>query len=393
MANHLCSCSGTRCRVTIKNAMRLLHITKYAHPAKGGMETFVRDLTAEQTRCGHAVAVLCHQTGSLRRTESTRVDEITTIRCATLLATPFAPLSPVFPLRLKDALRQERPDVIHLHLPNPAVLFQKLLPRDIPLVVHWHADVQESASTVIRALYPAYRIFEQLCLARADRIVATSTPYLESSPSLAPWRDKCTVVPLGLDTGRYPEESTARPQKPMVLGVGRMAFYKGFEHLVRAAALVREATFVIVGDGPKRHGIEDEIRCLGLEERVLLPGRVSDAELRRYLQAASVFCLPSMDRGEAFGVSVLEAMRYGLPLVTTAIPGSGTGWVNQNRETGLVVPPADSEKLAQAIRHILDDPTQTEQYGLASRKRLEDKFTIARTARSIDQIYADISRS
>ena len=373
--------------------MRLLHITKYAHPEKGGMETFVRDLTAEQARRGHAVAVLCHQAASLRPTTNERADGITTIRCATLCATPFTPIAPAFPLRLGDALRQERPDVIHLHLPNPAVLFQALLPANVPLVVHWHADVQGSANAVIRTLYPAYRFFEQRCLSRADRIVATSVPYLESSPSLAPWRDKCAVVPLGLDADRYPEKSTPRPRRPLVLGVGRMAFYKGFEHLVRAAALVRKATFVIAGDGPKRRDIENEIKRLGLEDRVFLPGRVSDADLRRYLQAASVFCLPSVDRGEAFGVSLLEAMRYGLPLVTTSIPGSGTGWVNQDRKTGLVVPPAAPEKLAQAIRHILDDPERAGQYGLAARERFEDEFTIARTARSMDEIYTDISKA
>ncbi|BDQ34349.1 glycosyltransferase [Pseudodesulfovibrio portus] len=372
--------------------MRLLHLAKYAPPERGGMETFVRDLTVEQARQGQVVTVLCHQSRPLRPSAAERLDGVEIIRCATLCAAAFAPLSPAFGLRLRSVIRRQRPDIIHIHLPNPAVMFLGLIPRDIPLVAHWHADVQGSSSPTVRALYPAYRLFEQRCLARADRIVATSPPYLESSPTLAPWRSRCAVVPLGLDTGRYPEEDTDRPPRPLVLGVGRLTFYKGFEFLVRAAALVPEADFVIAGHGPEQRALETEIRRLDLEGRVSLPGEIADAELRRLLQAASLFCLPSIDRGEAFGVTLLEAMRYGLPLVSTAIPGSGTGWVNRDRETGRVANPADAESLARAIRDVLADPDTAGRYGEGARKRLEDAFTIDRTARTLDGIYREITK-
>ena len=367
--------------------MRLLHLAKYAHPERGGMETFIRDLTVEQARQGHTVTVLCHQAACLRPTVAERADGVEIIRCATLCTAAFAPLSPGFALRLRDVIRQQRPEVIHLHLPNPAVLFHSLLPRHTPLVVHWHADVQGSSNGLIRTLYQAYRLFEQRCLARTDRIVATSPDYLESSPSLRPWPDKCAVVPLGLDTDRYPEGNADRPHRPLVLGVGRLAFYKGFKYLVRAAALVPEADFVIAGRGPERRAIEGEISRQGLEERVSLPGEISDTELRRYLQTASLFCLPSIDRGEAFGVTLLEAMRYGLPLVTTAIPGSGTSWVNRDNVTGRVVAPFDPEGLAKAIRDILHNPGTAQRYGKAGRERLENNFRIDKTATAIKTIY------
>jgi glycosyltransferase involved in cell wall biosynthesis len=372
--------------------MRLLHLAKYAPPERGGMETFVRDLTVEQARQGQVVTVLCHQSRPLRPSAAERLDGVEIIRCATICAAAFAPLSPALGLRLRDVIREQRPDLIHIHLPNPTVMFLGCIPRNIPLVVHWHADVQGSSSRTVRALYPAYRFFEQRCLARADRIVTTSPPYLESSPSLAPWRSKCAVVPLGLDPSRYPDENTDRPHRPLVLGVGRLTFYKGFEFLVRAAALVPEADFVIAGHGPEQHAIEAEIRRLGLEGRVSLPGSVSDAELRRLLQTASLFCLPSIDRGEAFGVTLLEAMRYGLPLVSTAIPGSGTGWVNRDRETGRVVPPADTEALARAIRDVLADLDTAGRYGEDARIRFEDAFTIDRTARALEEIYREITK-
>lgn len=366
--------------------MRILHLAKHAHPAPGGMETFVRDLSTEQVRQGHEVSVFCLRR-ALRPAGTDHAHGAAVTRFAALPFPPFAPLSPGLALGLRSAIRRLRPSVIHLHLPNPAALYAALPPRRVPLVVHWHADVRGSSSRTVRALYPAYRPFEQRCLARAERIVATSPDYLESSPSLAPWRKKCVAVPLGLDAARYPEEQTPEPDRPLVLAVGRLAFYKGFEHLVRAAALVPEADFVIAGDGPRRRALEREKHRPGSAGRVTLPGAISDAELRRHLQQASVFCLPSVDRGEAFGVTLLEAMRYGLPLVTTAVPGSGTAWVNRHGETGLVVSPKDPEGLATAIRRLLDDPEQARRYGEAGRMRLEDRFLITGVAREIEAVY------
>lgn len=365
--------------------MRILHISKYANT--GGMETFVRDLSKEQVRQGHEVSVLCHRATPLRPGDTRQKDGVTTIRCATLCTPAFAPFAPAFPIRLRTVVKDTRPEVIHLHMPNPAVLFHAFFPEDIPLVIHWHADADGSSSRLVRALYPLYRMFEQRCLATASHVIATSPPYLDSSSSLTAWREKCTVVPLGLNPDRYPEESIATPERPLVLAVGRFTFYKGFQYLVRAAAQVNGADFVIVGGGPKKPRIEREIARLGLSGRVRLTGYVADAELCRLLQQATLFCLPSIDRGEAFGVTLLEAMRYGLPLVSTAIPGSGTGWVNQNGETGRVVPPANSDALASAIKELLEDDKKARLFGATARNRLNGEFLIKNVTKYIEDVY------
>ncbi|MCJ2164999.1 MULTISPECIES: glycosyltransferase [unclassified Pseudodesulfovibrio] len=368
--------------------MRILHISKYAPPVRGGVETFVRDLAAEQVRQGHDVSILCHQAESDAPMQTDLDQGVTTTRLPILFTAAFAPFSPVLPLHLQKIIRRTRPEIIHLHLPNPMVLFGALLPADIPLVIHWHADVQDSTNRSLRALYPLYRYFEQRCLAKACRVMATSPPYLESSLSLARWQRKCTVVPLGLDLSRYTlVPDCPKPERPLVLGVGRFTFYKGFQHLVRAASRVSAADFVIVGEGPERSGIQREVDRLGLTDRVRLPGAVPDETLHRLLQQATLFCLPSVDRGEAFGVSLLEAMRYGLPLISTAIPGSGTGWVNEDGVTGRVVPPTDPESLARAIQEITCSPGMGARFGQAARTRLEAEFTIDRTAQTVSKIY------
>ncbi|BCS89476.1 hypothetical protein PSDVSF_27180 [Pseudodesulfovibrio sediminis] len=205
------------------------------------------------------------------------------------------------------------------------------------------------------------------------------------------WHTKTAVIPLGIDLNRYPAHDTVeQPDRPLVLSVGRCSFYKGFEHLVRAAAAVPEADFVIAGDGSRRWDLLREIDRLALSDRVHLPGAVSDSQLRQYYKQASLFCLPSVDRSEAFGVVLLEAMRYGLPLISTAIPGSGAAWVNMDGHTGIVVPPASPSALAQAIKDMLHNTQRTEEMGKAARARLEETFTIQAVAQSFQALYREV---
>lgn len=368
--------------------MRILHISKYSYPERGGIETFVRDLTAEQSRRGHSVCLLAHHAVPRCATKTIKKSNVTIRRCRTLGELAFAPLSPEFPLEIRRLIQEKQPQVIQLHMPNPAVLFNAILPAEIPLIVHWHADVQGSPNRLINTLYPAYSYFERQCLAKASDIIATTTQYLESSGSLAGWRDKCTVIPLGLDTDRYPQKNNIkRSSPPQIVSIGRFTFYKGYEYLVRAARLVPDAHFVIAGDGPELPKIQRLVNDLELSQRVKLPGRISDDDLHVMLQEATAFCLPSIDRGEAFGMVLLEAMCYELPLISTAIPGSGTGWVNQDGVTGHVVAPGSPEAIADAVIDILSRPSKATLFGSTARQRLEKHFMIEKVAASIDRLY------
>ncbi|MEZ7195169.1 glycosyltransferase [Pseudodesulfovibrio karagichevae] len=374
--------------------MRILHISKFGHPERGGIETFVRDLSAEQARRGHEVAVLCHQARPWMPTDNSIADGVFAVRARILCNLGFAPLSPSFPLLLGRLVRESRPEFIHLHLPNPAVLFSLWLPAHIPLIIHWHADADGLPGRLARAAYPIYRLFERKSLSLARRVVTTSPPYAASSRALAQWRDKCVVVPLGIDPARYPE-GAALPEvsAPLILSVGRFSYYKGYATLVEAARLVPGARFVVVGDGPLHGTIRDMVREYGLEDRVELPGELEDRDLRALQRRADVACLPSVDRAEAFGMVQLEAMRYGVPLVSTAIPGSGVDWVNRDGVTGLVVPPGDAASLAEALQRLIDHPRERAAMGEAGRRRLDAEFTIGRVATALDGVYRQAQSS
>jgi glycosyltransferase involved in cell wall biosynthesis len=238
---------------------------------------------------------------------------------------------------------------------------------------------------------------ESRILALADRVAATSPDYLQTSAALAPYRDKCRVIPLGLDPARLeaagakPEWMPKRSFGATVLSVGRFTYYKGFEHLVRAAARLEDTCLVIAGKGPLKDNIRKLADDLGLSGRIIMPGEVEDRDLAWLYENCDAFCLPSVERTEAFGMVLLEAMSRGLPLVTAAVPGSGMNFVNLDGETGLIAPPADHKALASALREVLK-PGVRESMSRSCRRRFADHFHIDPVRRKLDEVYEDVLR-
>jgi len=148
---------------------------------------------------------------------------------------------------------------------------------------------------------------------------------------------------------------------------------------------------VIGGGGPLAQALAARIDALGLSERVLLPGRIPDAELAAWLAACDVFCLPSVSRAEMFGIVQLEAMAFGKPVVATAIPGSGVPWVNRHGETGLVVSPGDVDALAAALSALLADASLRARLGQGGREAVAGRFSPEVVARSLAEAYARLA--
>jgi len=388
------------CRQSMQDPLRPLHVGKYFPPFHGGMETFLGDLTCAQAARGEEPAVVAHVEGP-----ATLGDHLcpTGQKVALQLAAShgrllYTPISPTFGLRLAQAVRRFRPRLLHLHLPNPAAFWALALPatRRLPWVVHWHADVlQPGAGRALRLAYPFYHLAERRLLARARAVIATSPPYLEASPPLAPWRAKCRVIPLGMDPARLARPAAGAPSWPgegglKILAVGRLSYYKGFDHLLEALALEPTARLLLVGEGEGRAALEAQAGRLGLGRRVRFLGRVDDATLSALMRRCDCLCLPSIDRAEAFGMVLLEAMHAARPVVVADVPGSGMGWVVEEGITGLKVPPAQPAALAAALARLAAAPHRARQMGEQGRNRFDRLFHIQSVAERIAQLYREI---
>jgi len=122
-------------------------------------------------------------------------------------------------------------------------------------------------------------------------------------------------------------------------------------------------------------------------------GHCSNTELIALFSLCDCFCLPSWERTEAFGVVLMEAMRYAKPVIATAIAGSGVSWVVKEGETGLLVPPRNFLALAQALDYMRNNRDIRQTMGQAGYRRFIETFNIQKVAEQLSNIYASSKES
>ena len=363
------------------------------------METYLRDLMVAQSRQGMESCALVHQSDITLRNQSESFEggehKLTIIRAAVWARFLFTPISPLFPWLLSRMIRQRKPDIFHLHMPNVSAFWALCLPaaRRIPWVIHWHADVLASQYSLgLRIFYTFYRPFERALLRHSKAIIVTSPPYLASSAVLADFLEKCEIVPLGLDPTFLPEPDAQAPaivegEVLRVLAIGRLTYYKGFEYLIRATAGVADVVVHLVGTGDEEVKLRELARSLGLEHRVFFHGRLSSDQLAEQFSACDCLCLPSIERTEAFGMVLLEAMYCGKATLVSDVDGSGMGWVVEHNKTGLKVPPKDVQKLTDGLKQLEGDRDKMRTFGEQGRQKFDREFHIERSAARVAELY------
>ena len=430
--------------------IRVLHVGKYYPPFHGGIENFLCDLAECQLEQGDVEpSVLVHQHEVGRAEEAETANGVFVRRVRIIGRALFTPFALLFLRSLNRTIEERNPDILHLHLPNPSTfwcLFSKSA-RKRPWIIHWHSDVLGGAPNwAVRLAYPVYRIFEWALLKRSKCIIATSPPYLETSAPLAEFNHKCQVVPLGIkslssqqgvesaqktmasDRGHSGEQVTeesdgaditskskrlnasnlgskwdmastpdadshpaATERAPLkVLSIGRLTYYKGHEHLIRAVAKTPHVQLDIVGDGEEHGSLLKLIEALSLSERVRILGSLPQADLEDVLSNCDLVCLPSVERTEAFGLVLLEAARAGKPSLVTCVKGSGMTWVVQNGITGWTVEPGSAEDLQRVLADISKNRSELSQRGQLARERFSREFQIAAVANRIQTLYSKV---
>jgi glycosyltransferase involved in cell wall biosynthesis len=389
----------------VNSDLKILHIGKYFSPFSGGLENYMRDAIVALGQRGVESAALVHRHALSLKTQKEIFEasgqQFQLVRTGMWARLLFTPISPTFPWHLRSLIKSFRPDVLHLHLPNPSAFWALALPsaRRIPWVVHWHADVITAAQGwKMKLFYKFYQPFERAVLKRAKTVVCTSEPYRDSSLPLKDWQSKCQVVPLGVDVERFkhepPEEGSASNEGPasptpllQVLAVGRLTYYKGFSYLIEAAAQTPGIHIDLIGHGDEAGQLKKLTTSLKLEKRVTFHGILSDAELAQRMVGCDCLCLPSIERTEAFGMVLLEAMYFGKPTIISDVEGSGMGWVVDDGLTGIKVKPADADSLASALSSLAIDPESAVEMGQAGRKKFDEKFEISHAIEELVTIY------
>ena len=362
--------------------MHIVHVGKFYWPYHRGIETYLKLLCERLAHEAELDVLVTHP--SLRTTRET-VDGVRVTRMGRVAELRSMSLCPSLPF----LLRRLDPDIVHIHLPNPWAEWCFMLSGSrAKLVVSFHSDIIRQ-----RMLLHLHKGMHERFLRRADRIIVASPRHIEFSPFLSKLpADKCVVIPYGIEASRYEQvddQAVARVRAatgtPLILFVGHLVYYKGVEVLIDAVARLK-AHVAVVGAGPLDSVLRARAEQRGVADRVHFLGDVDDATLRAAYQACDVFCLPSTQRSEAFGIVQLEAFAAGKPVISTDLP-SGVPFVNKHGETGLIVPPGDAAALAAALESLLNDPARRTAMGAAARMRVREVFSADRMAKDTLGVY------
>lgn len=201
----------------------------------------------------------------------------------------------------------------------------------------------------------------------------------------------------GLDLQQFSPNGIAPCERPLVLAVGRLVEKKGFADLIRACALLQrdgvEFTCLIVGKGPLEANLRALIRQCGLDEHVELPGPRSREELLHLYPQASAFVAPcvvgSDGNRDGLPTVLIEAMALGVPVVAT--PVTGIPELVEHEHTGLLVPEANPERLAAAIRRTLEDREDARARAFRGRRLVECRFDLKKNVSELRELFQGAS--
>jgi rhamnosyl/mannosyltransferase len=372
--------------------VKALHFGRFHNDNFGGIERHVSLLLSGLSRVMQVDNVVANETFSscMLAADGYRVYKVPSLGIFAGMA-----LCPTMPWRALSLHRQEHYNIIHLHFPDPMSHVAALaLPQDMKLVISWHSDIIRQQN-----LLKLYQPFMNSLVARADAIVAATPAHFTSSTQLeAADLAKRRVVPYGVDFALFDDPAmlaagrALREQygRPIIFAVGRHVYYKGFEYLIRAMRHVQpDALLLLGGSGPLFNVLKAQAITEGVVDRIRFLGRIPETQLPAYYHAAEIFCMPSVEPSEAFGMVQVEAMICRKPVVCCELK-NGTTYVNRHGETGFVVAPRDSIALAEAVNVLLSDTKLRAALGVAGRARVENEFTLEHMRKGMLVLYHDL---
>ncbi len=318
----------------------------------GGIGQAYLDYNASLLDEGHEVLAICHREGgwlelTKKQQGSARLSIVSVTEKGGLKGLPSA-------WKIRRACKTFRPDAIVIH---NYLYFNLLATRGIAPqlgVTHMYKCKHFDKLAGVIALTDELR---QMCQDAGVNVPIHIVPNMIDGPFIEPkegWRDA---------------------NRPVIGGLGRLDAHKGYEHLIEACSLLRSRgrafRCVIGGTGFDESALHAQVKDLGLEDIVRFVGFVDNKQ--RFFESIDLFIAPSVQ--ETFGITLLEAMKYGRPVIATAT-GGHTAIVTEN-QNGLLVPPRDPAALADSIDSLLADPDRARQYAIAASRSLHDHYTMS----------------
>lgn len=270
--------------------------------------------------------------------------------------------------KLKQVIREIKPDYVHAHYATSYGMLG-MLSRFKPFYISvWGSDILEFPQKSF-----LHKALMKIILNSANHIFATSNLLLEKAKTLT--QKPISLIPFGVDTNLFQPTNQLKKDQLIIGVVKSMESVYGIDVLIKAFALLKKevadlnARLVLVGGGTRLEELKKLSKELSIDSLVEFTGKIKFEELPAVFSQFDIFA--NLSRSESFGVSVLEAMSSGLPVIVTF-----TGGLLEivTEETGIFVPVDDVLATQKALLELVNNPERRKAMGLAGRTRVINEF-------------------
>lgn len=360
-----------------KKKPSILHLGKFYWPHHGGMETSLQQLADAGVKLGHQVAVWVSQS----KNSPSKTEQINQVwihrfkKIGTIFSTPLNP----------GMLMGKTPpaDVFHVHLPHPIAELKSLwilLTKNIRCIPYLHAFPTNQG--LLGKIW--FNLITRKILKKSEMILVSNEGLLTVIPQLKEYSDKIRVLPFSTECISQNEFSSlfpTREQNKIILAVGRMVPYKGFDQLLSAWKNLlsthpefNDWKLVLIGDGPEFPNLTEWSSKNIPEKNILFTGSCNDASKKNWMKKSTVFVLSSVSIAETFGISLLESFGMGLPAVVSNLPG-GVQKLSRNGECGIVFNSTSADSLSNALLSMIQSTTLREKAGKNNLEFAQDFYS------------------
>lgn len=382
--------------------MKVAQVVCRFKPYKGGISNVAYEYAQGLAELGHEVTVFTPLYDN--KDNQTKFDNFTVKRLRPLFSFGNSGFLP----QLYQALKGF--DVVNLHYPffggaEVVWLLKKALGNKMKLVINYQMDVVGSGWK--KCIFDFHsRFIMPAIIASADKVIVSSLDYIENSNAkrlLARYPEKFVAIPPGVDINRFTprpkdldlmKKFGLKPEDKVLLFVGALDqahYFKGIHFLIDSYNdfNLDNLKIMIVGEGDLKPEYQKHVLDLNLLDSILFTGSAAENDLAKYYNLADAVILPSIDKSEAFGIVLIEAMACGKPVITADLPGVRS--VYENNVSGFSFEILNTEALVQTVQRLFNDDALRAQMGLAARARVEKLYAQDTLIKQLEGMYKEIN--
>ena len=375
--------------------MRVVIVIPYFYPKVGGLENYAFEIVKgliNDFQCDIWVITSNHVDNSYLEEE---IQKIKVIRLPVQFKLSNTPVNLLWYWDIKKTLNEISPDVVVSHTPVPFISDMASLAAGslkIPHVITYQNDLIKD-NVILKFITYAYSsTLGKITLDNSKKIIVTTSEYASKSSILKPFLKKIAVIPPGVHLKLVSSKKTTKPYILFVGQLDKTHQHKGLDILIKALSEIQERCpnleLVVIGKGDDLERYKMLARQFGINSKVHFEGYVTDDAKNQYYASALCLCLPSTSVAEGFGMVILEAATQKTPSI-----GSNLGGISvaiQDKKTGILVHPNDSQDLSRAIRELYENPEQRKTLGIKAFERVQKEFLWSDQVKKTYQVLKEV---